>query len=237
MKIVTWNCNGALRNKFEHLSTFEADIYIIQECEDPERSRHPAYMAWAKNHIWNGDTKNKGLGIFAAEHIKIEPLDWSNTYQDHTVKYILPCQINDMFQLLGIWTHQNNSPNFGYIGQLWKYLQVNKQHLKQTLIAGDFNSNAIWDQWDRWWNHSDVVKELEELGIRSLYHLHNKEEQGKESIPTFFFHRKPERPYHIDYVFGSQEFYTGLTKFEIGDTEQWLKISDHLPISCEFELI
>ncbi|NEM96247.1 endonuclease/exonuclease/phosphatase family protein [Pontibacter burrus] len=237
MKIVTWNCNGALRNKFQHLLEFEADIYIIQECESPEQVHHEGYAEWAKNHHWIGDSKNKGLGIFAAEHIKLELLKWSNLYTDHTVKYFLPCLVNDSFQLLAVWAHQNNSPNFGYIGQLWKYLQVNKQNFGKVIIAGDFNSNTIWDQWDRWWNHSDVVRELQELGINSLYHKHFKEDHGKESIPTFFLNRKSERPYHIDYVFGSREFENTLTKIEIGNSEQWLKISDHLPLLCEFEQV
>lgn len=75
MKIVTWNCNGALRNKFQHLSAFNADIYIIQECENPEQTKHKNYMAWARNHLWVGSNKNKGIGIFAADHITIELLD------------------------------------------------------------------------------------------------------------------------------------------------------------------
>ena len=54
---------------------------------------------------------------------------------------------------------------FGYIGQMWKYLQLNKDNIrnKNIIIGGDFNSNKIWDVWDRWWNHSDVFNELEEL--------------------------------------------------------------------------
>ena len=40
MKIISWNCNGALRNKFQHIAELEADIYIIQECEDPIRAKH-----------------------------------------------------------------------------------------------------------------------------------------------------------------------------------------------------
>jgi exonuclease III len=235
MKVVTWNCNGALRNKFQNLMEFEADIYIIQECEKPEQTQHKEYIKWAKNHLWVGSNKNKGLGIFAAEHLKIESLGWSNIFTDHTVKHFLPCTVNDGFQLLGVWTHRNNSPNFGYIGQLWKYLQVNKQHFRKVIIAGDFNSNSIWDQWDRWWNHSDVVRELKELGISSLYHKFLEEEHGKESKPTFFLHRNTLKPYHIDYVFGSREFENSLIKIEVGDSEQWLKISDHLPLICEFE--
>ncbi|PRY13659.1 hypothetical protein CLV24_10529 [Pontibacter ummariensis] len=193
--------------------------------------------------MWIGDNRHKGLGIFAAEHLQIEPLDWSNVYKGHTesyslpaqtVKYFLPCAVNKSIQLLGVWTHQNNSPTFGYIGQLWKYLQVNKQPLKKVLIAGDFNSNTIWDARDRWWNHSDVVRELQELEIESLYHKYFEEEQGKESKPTFFLHRKPQKPYHIDYVFGSRVFSRALTQLEIGNQEQWLKISDHLPLTCEF---
>lgn len=234
MKILTWNCNGAFRKKFENLLEFNADIHIIQECEDPSQTLHTEYIDWAQNHLWIGGNKNKGLGIFAGEHINLQSLDWSSTFIDHTVSYFLPCLVNGDFQLVGVWAHQNNSPTFGYIGQVWKYLQVNKYKLKKVLLAGDFNSNAIWDQWDRWWNHSDVVKELNELDVESLYHKHFQEEQGKESIPTFYFNRKLERPYHIDYVFGSREFSSTLINLQISNKEDWLRISDHLPIICEF---
>ena len=235
MKVVTWNCNGALRKKFENLLDLDAELYVIQECENPNEARHREYSEWAKNHLWIGDTKNRGLGIFARNDININRLDWSNAYKDHTVKHFLPCTVNGDFKLLAVWTHQNNSPNFGYIGQFWKYLQVNKKKLGKTLIAGDFNSNAIWDEWDRWWNHSNVVNELNEIGIESLYHKFTAEEQGKETQPTFYLHRRPDRPYHIDYIFGSQELSSRIAKVEIGQIDKWIKISDHLPMICEFD--
>lgn len=237
MKIISWNCNGALRKKFEHLSDLNADIHVIQECEDPSQTKDITYQKWAENHLWIGTNKNKGVGIFAKSSVQLEQLDWSDLYHDGKVKCFLPCLVNNTFQLLGIWTHQNNSPNFAYIGQLWKYLQVNKHHFNKVLLVGDFNSNTIWDEWDRWWSHSDIVKELKELGIESLYHHHFNEEQGKESQPTFFLHRKLEKPYHIDYIFGSQPFTSNLIKLEMGDTEKWLKQSDHLPLVIEFETV
>lgn len=235
MKIVTWNCNGALRKKFEYLLDFTADIYIIQECENPEEVKHKEYQEWANNYLWIGDTKNKGLAIFARPDIEIKKLNWSNQYKDHSVKHFLPCNVNQDFDLLAVWTHKNNSPTFGYIGQFWKYLQVNKENLNNTIIAGDFNSNVRWDAWDRWWNHSDVVRELQEFGIESIYHSYFSEEQGKETIPTLYLQRKIKKPYHIDYVFGAKEFSKRLKKCEIGQVEKWLKISDHMPMLCEFE--
>lgn len=187
MKIVTWNCNGAFRNKFENITDFNADIYIIQECENPAESQHQKYKEWAKNYIWIGDTRHRGLAVFAKPEMKLDKLNWSNQYKDHLVKHFLSCEVNQSFDLLAVWNHSNNSPTFGYIGQLWKYLQVNKENFGKTIIAGDFNSNVIWDKWDRWWNHSDVVRELKDLGIESLYHKYTGEKQGEETNATLFF--------------------------------------------------
>ncbi len=118
MKIITWICNGAFRKKFENIINLNADIYIIQECENPSESTDKKYQEWAENYIWIGDNKNKGLAIFVKPEIKLEKLDWSNQFKDHSVKHFLSCKINMDFILLAVWTHRNNSPNFGYIGQL-----------------------------------------------------------------------------------------------------------------------
>lgn len=234
MKIVTWNCNGAFRNKFNSIRELDADIYIIQECEDPKRTYDAKYKGWSSNYLWIGDNKNKGLGIFAKSEIDLCPLDWSNKYKDHSVKYFLPCTVNNEFQLLAVWTHRNNSPNFGYIGQFWKYLETNFNLVENILIAGDFNSNVIWDEWDRWWNHSDVLNILKQKDIISLYHKVKNEEQGKESKKTFFLQRKIEKAYHIDYFFGSSIFQDPKC-LTLGNYDDWIGISDHIPLTLELE--
>jgi exonuclease III len=235
VKIVTWNCNGALRKKFGKLTELDADIYIVQECEDPSQSKDEHYREWASNYLWIGDSKNKGIAIFAKNDRALQKLDWSNAFRDHHVKHFLPCRIDNQFNILGVWTHRNNSPNFGYIGQFWKYMKVNKENFGQIIIAGDFNSNAIWDQWDRWWNHTDVVRNLEDIEIRSVYHVIQKEAQGFEQTPTFFLQRNLEKPYHIDYIFCSTSILNRVTKIEIGGLNEWIEISDHMPITIEIK--
>ena len=228
MKLITWNCNGAFRKKYHLLEQHDADLLIIQECEDPARSTQ-AYQDWAGNHLWIGGNKNRGLGIFARKGIKLSPLPWPA----EDLELFLPCRIDDRFNLLAVWTKQANSPTFQYIGQFWKYLRQNKAEIafEDILICGDFNSNVIWDKWDRWWNHSNVIEELEELGIQSVYHKITEERQGQESKPTFYLHRNLEKPYHIDYVFSSEVLLNQEKgALELGSPEEWLGASDHLPM-------
>lgn len=226
MKIITWNCNGALRKKFVELDHFDADIIVIQECEDPQVSTDSNYKSWAHNYLWTGENKNKGLGIFCKKDILLNKNEW----EDNKTKYFISARINDTFNLLAVWNHHAKSPNFRYIGQLWKYLQINKNNLSRAIVLGDFNSNTIWDEWDRWWNHSDVVRELDEIGLRSIYHEHYNEKQGEEKNPTFYLQRNQAKPYHIDYVFASKELFSNVSSIEIGQMSYWLQKSDHLPI-------
>lgn len=231
IKILTWNCNGAFRKKYHHLEQFDADILVIQECENPETSIID-YKNWAKNHLWIGDNKNKGVGVFCKNDLKIELLDWPND----NLKHFLPVRINNDFNILAVWGHHANSPTFGYIGQLWKYLQINKTEMSNTIIAGDLNSNKIWDKWDRWWNHSDVVRELNEINIRSLYHEFFKEDQGQETLPTFFLQRNQNKKYHIDYIFADKYKFAKINDFKVINEDHWFSISDHLPLITELKL-
>ncbi len=233
IKIVTWNCGGAFRKKFKAIASFDADIYVIQECENPETSTDKAYKEWAGNFLWTGENNHKGLGVFAKNGIQIENLDW----ETNGLKYFIACRVDGIFNLVGAWCHGANSPTFGYIGQLWKYLQLHKEKLGDSIIAGDLNSNIIWDKWDRWWNHSDVVRELAEINISSFYHKYHKEEQGKESKPTFYLQKNINKPYHIDYIFGSGCFHYNIIDLNIGQVQDWLAFSDHMPVilTCQID--
>jgi exonuclease III len=233
MKLATWNCNGALRNKLDAVFELDADISVIQECEDPARSTSEEYKAWAGNYLWRGENKNRGIGIFAKPHVKLKLA----TLDSGQLESFLPCWIDDSVLLLAVWTRQANSPTFQYIGQLWQYIRAHRTTLASntTVVIGDLNSNVRWDKWDRWWNHSDVVRELEDIGLQSAYHHCHSQAQGAESNPTFYLQRKIEKAYHIDYIFVPSTWLAE-SVVEIGKAERWLATSDHMPLSLRVEI-
>lgn len=246
MKIVTWNCNGALRNKTQEIDRLDADILIIQECENPAESTEK-YRMWAgSNFLWVGESRHKGLGIFPRNGNTVEDLNWNNHFKifglpsdsralgwsTNALKLFMPFVVNGELTVLGVWTKAGKlNEIFGYIGQLWKYLQIHRNDLTKarTLVVGDFNSNAIWDKPERWWNHSDVVKELKDINLESVYHLQFKEAHGQETRPTFFLYRNREKPYHIDYAFASSDLLSSCG-LEVGSYDDWISSSDHMPL-------
>ena len=227
MRLVTWNCNGALRNKAHLLDELNADLFIVQECEDPARFNGAA-TRWFDSYLWHGEDANKGIGVFSRSNLPLRRIDLDS----RNTELMLPFAFGEDRTGLAVWTKAGDKTHGSYIGQLWHYIQKNLSFVSNaSLVCGDFNSNAQWDRKRRVGNHSDVVDALEGMGLSSIYHRVFNEPHVSESVPTFFMYRKDNKTYHIDYVFMSHRFAdVDGASIELPAGSQWRAASDHIPI-------
>lgn len=227
MKIVSWNCNGKFREKYKKIRELEADIYVIQECETPEKYGDDEFKKFVANGFWVEGIPYKGLLVFSPHSdIKLEKLDWPGSEK----RYFLPVRVNDKFTLLGVWACDP------YIEEFYDYKELVVDKLDDNIILiGDFNSNTVFDKEHKrvGKTHSLVVEQLREKGIEDIYHHLKGEEQGKETVPTFFLYRHLDLPFHIDHCFSNPK---NVSSLKIHTRYDWLYKSDHLPLEIETTL-
>jgi exodeoxyribonuclease-3 len=235
MRLITWNCQGAFRKKAEVILKYKPDILVVQECEHTEKLIFNSKLKKPNNIFWIGDNPHKGLGIFSYGDYKFRTLATHNP----DLKYVLPISVSGGsvdFTLFAIWANNREDKKNQYVGQVWKAISYYREVLLNGLVvlAGDFNSNAIWDRKYRVGNHSDVVDELLKMNIHSIYHHHFKQVQGEERHPTFYLYKDKHKSYHLDYCFTSHAILNLLQYVEVGTFKKWMKYSDHSPLIAEF---
>ncbi len=239
MKIISWNCNGALRKKLDIILQENADIYCFQESEHPDKWFSKVEQDF-QYPIYINDNNSKGIAILVKKGINFSNANWetefvNNLYgniKDKSMRYFLPILIDNKYTIINLWCHKNNSEHFAYKGQLWKYLVSNKNYInKNTVFIGDFNANKIWDDADCWWNMTDNNNTLNSYNLYSAYHKKFNEDLGKETIPTFYLYRHLDRAYHIDYAYANPIMVCDFRILNIS----YLKYSDHLPICLILE--
>jgi exonuclease III len=233
MRIVTWNCQMGLDKKVDALLSLNADVAVIPECS--ERSA-TALLHRGFNTLWFGSNQHKGLGVICRQEWPICALPQPEQ------KWIVPIEVGapTPFTLLAIWACAvGASRENRYIGQVYQALIAHPEWFNgnPVVLAGDFNSNKIWDTKREVGNHSAVVKLLEERGLVSTYHEHFGEPQGGESRRTLYMFRHEDKPYHIDYIFIPREWLPRLQTVEVGGYDQWSKLSDHCPVIIDVAAI
>jgi len=231
MKIISWNCNMAFRNKYEHVVAMDPDLLVIQECEHKQKLSDALADSGYNEIVWIGNNKHKGLGVITFNHCHVEQIEDYNDEFD----YVLPLQLNNgakKINLFAIWAMPHASVRSkDYVGQVWGAVNHYKDLLNEScILIGDLNSNAIWDKQRKNGNHTDVVNLLEKNNIVSVYHRQYQVEHGKEKDPTIYLLKNIKKPYHLDYCFASEELLGMNTKIDIGNPKDWLKLSDHMPL-------
>ncbi len=227
----------AFRKKAAAILAQKPDILVVPECEKLEKLVFAEGTPEPGDMLWFGTNQHKGLGIFAYGKFKFKLLDTHNP----ALKMIIPIAVTGGqydFTLYAVWANNPADPDGQYVEQVWKAMKHYDNNLtgSKIVLAGDFNSNTIWDRRSREGNHSAVVKYLEGKGIVSSYHLYHKQLQGKEEHPTFHLYRHQNKPYHLDYCFVSTDLAEKILSVEIGDFEFWSQYSDHVPLIVSFDI-
>ena len=227
MKIVTWNSNGYFSERFPAILEEDADIYVIQECENPLIIDSEEYTDFASNYFWVGENQYYGLGIFAKDKVKLELMD----LDAKGLRYFIPVNVNDDFNLLGVWTNpdMDGTKTIYYPKEITKYYEEHKDSgffNEDMIICGDFNCDVRL-KGTHAKNVYEVIEKLSECGLVDIYHHLTNEKEGEETKPTFYMYRHLDKPYHLDHIFSSSDKVKDL---EIGDADKWLQLSDHVPL-------
>lgn len=209
---------------------------VIAESESPEfLQKHKAFLPY-KTHLWVGKRAHKGLSIFASAGWSAEIAEFYN----EEFKYIVPVRIASekaQFLLWAVWTQADGNDSYnGYVVMAARAMLHYRPYLQEdSLIAGDFNSNACWNgHFKQEYNHEQLVRLLSAKGLHSVYHNLSGCEHGAEKEATIFMYKDKNKPYYIDYVFAHEKRLRRQHGFEIGKYGDWIKYSDHMPLFVEF---
>lgn len=243
MRLVAWNCNMALHRKIDALAALKPDVAVVSECAEPSILAARSATDWMETEpVWVGRNAMKGLAVFGFNGYRVELAD---AYSPRH-RFIAPVRVTgpDTFNLLAVWA-QNASGGITrkhQPGPLRLALTRYRSFLAErpAVVAGDWNSNAIWDKPGWRINHMHKIRVLEEMGLVSAYHAVTGERQGEETTPTHYWRdRREDGPtYHIDFVCLPQPWLAQITHFEVGGFAAWCGsgLSDHVPIVVDIDL-
>ena len=229
MILATWNCAMSFQKKVDRFLSLNSDVAVVQECS--KKSMEELRKQGGFSTAWCGKNPNKGLGVIVRSPWTIESFEPLGPQWTALAKIAGPIPLN----LVAVWACAVKVGR-SYIGQVHETLDLLEPlKIKSPLVvAGDFNSNSIWDK-KRKLNHSNAVDRLSKLGVKSVYHSVTGEMQGSETAKTLFLLRnsEPQRHYHIDYAFVSPDLMAKVESVSVGSYERWSGVggaSDHAPL-------
>jgi exodeoxyribonuclease III len=220
MRVVVWNCcRGPLSKKLSVLERLEADVAVVAECPQLDGTTEWSYA-------WCGANPRQGLAVLVREPFSVAALPSVSG----AAPFVLPVRVSGPvpFNLLAVWTQKEAN----YVQGLRSVLEAYEGLLAErpAILAGDLNSNAIWDREHRSYSHSDFVADMESRGFVSSYHTFLGEQQGSETRATHHWRWSADSPFHIDYCFIPRSWVAQLAGVAVLPLDPSERISDHLPL-------
>jgi exodeoxyribonuclease-3 len=234
MKLLTWNCQGAFRKKYELIADLAPDLAVIQECEALEK------LPWKQGRppssaCWFGENASKGVGVFSWSDLEFAPL----ANYDSSIRHCIPLQITRpyQFQLIAVWAMDHPQDSLSYSAQVFQAVGQYREFIQaaDTVMMGDFNSSKRGTPRSRIGNHASLTNAIDTLWLISAYHQYFHEKPSQEKRGTFFRGRKTDKISHIDYAYIPVRWLRRLKQVEVGAPETWLAHSDHCPVMVEIQ--
>jgi exonuclease III len=224
MRLTTWNCCRKFDQKLSAILSDTPDIAVIQECSAISLQKLPV----GYRGQWLHGAKNQGLGMIYREPYAVTDLAISELSSFGRVDFDGPTS----FRLIAIW----NCPPKGtkYTSHLHNFLDVHEDWFdhETILLTGDLNSQdgASFDKGRQ--KHSDFAYRLKNKHLHDAYAVPRTSDQNSvQREPTYYHRRSVDAPFHLDYIFGSEDLLQQAEKIEVGPLSKWLTLSDHLPVT------
>jgi len=233
LRIITWNCrDGPFEEKRALLEKLKPDILVLQEIPAPGKENN-AHCIWIPSRL----TRKKGIAVISAEG-----LDMSfDMPAPELPEMFIPVRVRGRadFNLLAVWTQAEQK----YIESFEPVIPACRDFLLEapSVIAGDFNSSALWDRKNGKFSHRTLVDILDrDFGLVSAYHTFNDAIPGVEPENTFYMYYHEDKPFHLDYCFVPKCW--EITNVTVGKYDDWCtetaagkNRSDHCPVIVDLQ--
>ena len=130
MKIVSWNCNGGFRKKYNEL--FDAypgaDLFMVQECENPDFYNSQEYKTlFLKGfHVGTPDYSMKGIGVFSTNGHRLRRTKCKYGHQLHMLGYAF-FEVDNLHKILAVWPHGK------YVEEMIDFFNLNESLITKDL--------------------------------------------------------------------------------------------------------
>ena len=230
LRVVSWNCADHFSKKAQALLDLNPSFAIVPEV----REHHAGQLGDAYATLWDGEPGNRGLLVAASEPWRLRIIKRA------TARHMVLTQAElgeQKVTLIGVWS----MPGPGkYVGTVLSGLDelIGDAGEENVIVAGDFNASARFDSQNAARHSFDhIAQRLHAKGLHSLWHIKEGQVFGQETVPTYYHQWKREQPFHIDFMFASDNLVKRLKSFSIGDFDVWCQNhSDHAPLIAEFDL-
>ncbi|WP_162914773.1 endonuclease/exonuclease/phosphatase family protein [Desertibaculum subflavum] len=236
LRLVSWNCAGAIAGKIGALQALRPDVAIIAEAASSDCALLEAKASVSGRPIWAGADNKKGLLIAAFGDWALIPT-LVHPGREEIVARVGSGSV--CLNIIALWPVQRKGgPTYTAI--VADAIERHADMIKtgRTILAGDLNASvAMAGQAGR--NLTGIVNRLSQAGLQSAYHISEAVEHGEEEEPTLYWRRRgsPTDRFHIDFVFApAQMLSPGCAS--VGSYTDWVEsgLSDHVPVIADLRV-